>query len=150
MGNTAFWCTHMLAEACTSEGLPLIGNTWPETCLFGVGITPQVPPQGGPSPAPKAGVRERSAPQLGAFNHYPQPLSVDSPFPNHSVVVVPPPPPLPQNPSVSPSSKPGISNVVPPAQSTGPPSSPQPHSPRSRRVSPPLLSEGCLCLCLRN
>lgn len=138
VGNTASWCPlgapTCLVEAGTSEGLSPIGSTWPKTCLFGVGITPQVPPQGAPSPAPKAGVRECSTPQLGTSTHYPQPSPMDSPLPNPSV-------PPPQNPSVSPSSKSGIPLLpCPQPRARHCPSSPQPHFPQPHSpLLPPHL-----------
>lgn len=53
------WCTlgapACLVEMGTSEGLALIGNTWPKTCLFSVGITPQVPPPRSPIPSTQGG-----------------------------------------------------------------------------------------------
>lgn len=62
VGNAASWCPSgaptSLVEVGTSEG-----NTRPKTCLFGMGITPQIPPQGSPNTQHPRGEYE-SAPPL--------------------------------------------------------------------------------------
>lgn len=142
-GCQALGCIHGgLTPVLGGDGLSLVGNIWPRTYLLGWASPHKCQPKrlSLPPQRPRGEGQEHAPPQLGASTQHPQPSLLDPTLPN---VSSPPNPSVPQTLSTP---LPAVS----PAQSRHLPSSPQPGSPPRRRVSPPLLSKGCLCLCLQN